>query len=139
MGSSLRSGRDCWWEERIMLKCPICILFSYCSNSICFCPILGFSSNVFFVSISIYDFFFTYYCKRAPSSYLYELKSYSYSLHIILGKNRSNNTSLIVFLQCRVGVCNTANFGIDPIPSKYRASIADTDSDTCHLKIHTFK
>ncbi len=40
-----------------------------------------------------------------------------------------------------LGVCDTANFGIDPIPSKYRASIADTDtdSDTCHLKIHTFK
>ncbi len=37
----------------------------------------------------------------------------------------------------RVGVYDTANFGIDPIPSKYRASIADTDtdSDTCHLKI----
>ncbi len=32
------------------------------------------------------------------------------------------------------GVCDTANFGIDPIPSKYRASIADTDSDTSHLK-----
>ncbi len=38
-----------------------------------------------------------------------------------------------------VGVCDTANFGIDPIPSKYRASIADPDPDTCHLKIHTFK
>ncbi len=33
-----------------------------------------------------------------------------------------------------VGVCDTANFGIDPIPSKYRASIADTDFDICHLK-----
>ena len=28
-----------------------------------------------------------------------------------------------------VGVGNTANFGIDQIPSKYRASIADTDTD----------
>ncbi len=36
-----------------------------------------------------------------------------------------------------IGVCDTANFGIDPIPSKYRASIADTN--TCHLKKHTFK
>ncbi len=35
---------------------------------------------------------------------------------------------------CIVGVCDTENFGIDPIPSKYRASIADTDSNTCHLK-----
>ncbi len=35
----------------------------------------------------------------------------------------------------RVGVCD--NFGIDPIPSKYKASIdSDTDSDTCHLKKH---
>ncbi len=42
-------------------------------------------------------------------------------------------------IQSCVGVCDTANFGIDPIPSKYRASIADTDSDTCHLKKHTFK
>ncbi len=44
-------------------------------------------------------------------------------------------------LYFEVGVCDTANFGIDPIPSKYRASIADTDtdSDTCHLKKHTFK
>ncbi len=35
-----------------------------------------------------------------------------------------------------LGVCDTANFGIDPIPSKYRASIADTnpDTDTWHLK-----
>ncbi len=31
-----------------------------------------------------------------------------------------------------VGVCNTANFGIDQIQSKHRASIADTD--TCHKK-----
>ncbi len=29
---------------------------------------------------------------------------------------------------------DTAHFGIDPIWSKYRASIADTDSNTCHLK-----
>ncbi len=38
--------------------------------------------------------------------------------------------------ECKLGVCDTANFGIDPIPSKYRASIADTnpDTDTCHLK-----
>ncbi len=38
----------------------------------------------------------------------------------------------------RIGMCDTANLGIDPIPSKYRASIADTDTDTdtdtCHLK-----
>ncbi len=31
-------------------------------------------------------------------------------------------------------MCDTANVGIDPISSKYRASIADTDSNTCHLK-----
>ncbi len=37
-----------------------------------------------------------------------------------------------------LGVCDTANFGIDPIPSKYRAS-TNTDTDTCHLKKHTFK
>ncbi len=36
-----------------------------------------------------------------------------------------------------LGVCDTENVGIDPISSKYRASIADTD--TCHLKKHTFK
>ena len=29
-----------------------------------------------------------------------------------------------------VGVGDTAKCGIDPIPSKYRASIADTDSNT---------
>ena len=29
-----------------------------------------------------------------------------------------------------LGVGDTANFGIDPIPTKYRASIADTDTDT---------
>ncbi len=34
----------------------------------------------------------------------------------------------------RAILCNTANFGIDPIPSKYRARIADTDTDTCDLK-----
>ncbi len=41
----------------------------------------------------------------------------------------------------KVGVCDTANFCIAPIPSRYRASIADTDPDpdTCHLKNHTFK
>ena len=33
------------------------------------------------------------------------------------------------------GVGDTANFGIDPIPSKYRASIAHTDTDTFNLKI----
>ncbi len=45
------------------------------------------------------------------------------------------------FFAHTLGVCDTANFGIDPIPSKYKASIADTDPDpdTCHLKIHTFK
>ena len=35
-----------------------------------------------------------------------------------------------------VGVGDTANFGIDPIPSNYRVSIADTDTDTFYLKIH---
>ena len=30
---------------------------------------------------------------------------------------------------------DTANFGIDLIPSKYRASIVDTDTDTFYLKI----
>jgi len=42
---------------------------------------------------------------------------------------------------CKVGVRDTEHFDINPIPSKYRASIAytDTDSDTCHLKKHTFK
>ncbi len=34
-----------------------------------------------------------------------------------------------------LGVCDTAHFGIDPIPSKYRASIADTS----HFKKHKFK
>lgn len=29
-----------------------------------------------------------------------------------------------------LGVGNTAKFGIDSIPSKYRASVADTDTDT---------
>ena len=33
-------------------------------------------------------------------------------------------------LPLRVRVGNTANFGIDPIPSNYRASIADSDTDT---------
>ena len=33
----------------------------------------------------------------------------------------------------RVG--DTANFGIYPIPSDYRASIANTDTDTFHSKI----
>jgi len=33
-----------------------------------------------------------------------------------------------------VGVGDTAKFGIDPIPSKYRASIADTDIDTFYLE-----
>ncbi len=31
------------------------------------------------------------------------------------------------------GIKNTAHFGIDPISSKYRASIADTDIKTIHL------
>ena len=31
---------------------------------------------------------------------------------------------------CELVVCNTAKFGIDPIPSKYRAGIADPDTDT---------
>ena len=35
----------------------------------------------------------------------------------------------------RLGVGDNANFGIDPIPSKYRASITDTDTDTFYLKI----
>ena len=36
-----------------------------------------------------------------------------------------------------LGMGDTANFGIDPIPSKYRAIIADTDNDTnsFYLKI----
>ncbi len=40
---------------------------------------------------------------------------------------------------CKVGVCDTEHFDINP--STYRASIAytGTDSDTCHLKKHTFK
>ena len=33
------------------------------------------------------------------------------------------------------GVGNTANFGIDLISSNYRASTADTDTDTFYLKI----
>ncbi len=37
----------------------------------------------------------------------------------------------------RLGVYDTANLGIDPIPIKYRVSIADTD--TCHLKKHIYK
>ena len=40
-----------------------------------------------------------------------------------------------VVLQWTVGVGDTANFGIDLIPSKYRASIADNDTDTFHLNI----
>ncbi len=54
-------------------------------------------------------------------------------------RQNSNKQSSVYLL----GVCDTANFGIDPIPSKYRASIADTDPDpdpnTCNLKIHKFK
>ena len=53
-----------------------------------------------------------------------------------------SNPSLIDTNLTRVpalGVGDTANFGIDLIPSKYRASIADTntdtDTDTFHLKI----
>ena len=40
-------------------------------------------------------------------------------------------------MTCLLGVGDTATFGIDPIPSKYRASIADTDTDTdiFYLKI----
>ncbi len=34
-------------------------------------------------------------------------------------------------MRLELGVCDTANFSIDPIPSKYRASI---DTDTCHFK-----
>ncbi len=36
----------------------------------------------------------------------------------------------------QLGVCDTANFGINPIQSKYRANI--TDTDTCHLKTKIF-
>ena len=32
--------------------------------------------------------------------------------------------------ECELGVGDTGNFGIDLIPSKYRASIADADADT---------
>ena len=42
---------------------------------------------------------------------------------------------LAALAEAIVGVGDTANFGIDPIPSKYRASIADTDTDTFNLKI----
>ena len=34
-----------------------------------------------------------------------------------------------------VGSGNIAHFGIDPIPSNYRTSIADTDTDNFYLKI----
>ena len=37
------------------------------------------------------------------------------------------------YLKLRVG--DTANFGIDSIPSNYRVSIADTDTNTFYLKI----
>ncbi len=48
--------------------------------------------------------------------------------------------TLTILPDFALGVCDTANFGIDPIPSKYRASIADTNPDTCHFKKkHTFK
>ena len=39
------------------------------------------------------------------------------------------------FFFSKLGVGKTADFGIDPIPSDYRASIADTDTDTFYLKI----
>ena len=32
-------------------------------------------------------------------------------------------------------LCDTAKFGIDPIPSKYRASIADTNTDTFYYHL----
>ena len=31
-------------------------------------------------------------------------------------------------------ICDTTTFGIDPIPSKYRASIANTNTDTFYLE-----
>ena len=34
-----------------------------------------------------------------------------------------------------LGLGDTANFGIDPIPSKYRAGTADTNTDTFYWKI----
>ena len=37
---------------------------------------------------------------------------------------------------CPLGVGNTLNFGIHPIPSNYRADIADADADCKLLTVH---
>lgn len=40
-----------------------------------------------------------------------------------------------LFIAYTVALYNTANFSIDPIPSKYRAGIANTNTDTDTLNL----
>ncbi len=49
--------------------------------------------------------------------------------------------ALIRATMTHAGFLSATKYVIFVIPSKYRASIADTDTDTdtCHLKKHTFK
>ena len=53
---------------------------------------------------------------------------------------KSNCQQLLKLNQQKLRVGDTENFGVDPIPSNYRASIADTntDTDTFCLKIPWF-
>lgn len=58
------------------------------------------------------------FCPKTPSKQF----SRYYSYH-------SNNK----WQQIEVCVCVTGKFGTDPIPSEYRASIDDTNTDTFYL------
>jgi len=65
---------------------------------------------------------------------LHVLVCISHALSNRCARERPNGPSSWLPARARdislVEVCDTARFGIDPIPSKYRASIADTDTNT---------
>lgn len=60
--------------------------------------------------------------------------NYSFSFFLVSSVATSNNDVTYIYIisadefVCLVGVCDTGCIGIDPIPSKYWASLADTDT-----------